>query len=139
MSSSQDAGNAAAMRKALTDLVNYLNKEVKRTSKCKRCRYRGRSFRGEPCYWHIDCGIDEYDDEASDNAMHLLKRFKLQEALAAPPRNCDRFGGDNALLQKAYLSECGGNYNPLDANSRQAYLVGYGNWLLTPAKKGTAK
>lgn len=64
---------------------------------------------------------------------------KAKAALAKPPRNCDRFGGDNALLQKAYLSECGGNYNPLDANSRQAYLVGYGNWLLAPAKKGTAK
>ena len=83
-----DANNNA-IRKALTALVNYLNKEVERTSKCKRCRYRGKSFRGEPCYWHVDCGIDASDDKASDNAMYLLKRFKLQEALSAPPRNCD--------------------------------------------------
>lgn len=73
----------------LTGIVNYLNNEVKRTSKCKQCKYKGKSFRGEPCYWHVDCGIENYDKKASDNAMYLLKRFKLQKALDAPPRNCD--------------------------------------------------
>lgn len=88
---------------------------------------------------HCDLGnvYPRYRDEFNDKIGGIEREARA--ALAAPPRNCDRFGGDNALLQKAYLSECGGNYNPLDANSRQAYLVGYGNWLLAPAKKGTAK
>lgn len=85
--------NNKPMRKVLTDLVDYLNNEVKRTSKCNGCQYydNGRSFRCEPCFWHIDCGIDGCDIKASDNAKYLLKRFKLQGALATPPRNCDRF------------------------------------------------
>ena len=83
------ANNIKMMYEALTGIVNYLNKDVKRTSKCKRCFYRDKSFRSEPCYWHVDCGIDESDINASDDAMRLMKRFKLQKALDAPPRNCD--------------------------------------------------
>lgn len=83
------ANSMMAMCKALTDLVDYLNKEVQRTSKCERCEYNGKSFRGEPCYWHVDCGIEDYDKKASNNAMYLMKRFKLKEALSKPPRNCD--------------------------------------------------
>ena len=63
----------------------------------------------------------------------------IKTALAAPPRNCDRFGGDNAKLQKVYYSECGKEYEPRDPISRQAYFVGYGNWLLALAKKGGEK
>jgi hypothetical protein len=83
------ANNIKMMYEALTGIVNYLNKDVKRTSKCKRCFYRDKSFRSEPCYWHVDCGIDESDINASDDAMRLMKRFKLQKALDVPPRNCD--------------------------------------------------
>lgn len=64
---------------------------------------------------------------------------RVRIALAAPPRNCDRFGGDNAKLQKVYYSECGKEYEPQDPNSRQAYLVGYGNWLLALAQEGGVK
>lgn len=64
---------------------------------------------------------------------------KARAALAAPPRNCDRFGGDNAKLQKVYYSERGKKYEPRDPCSRQAYFVGYGNWLLAPAQEGGAK
>lgn len=63
----------------------------------------------------------------------------IKTALAAPPRNCDRFGGDNAKLQKVYYSECGKEYEPRDPISRQAYFVGYGNWLLALAQEGGAK
>jgi len=69
---------------------------------------------------------------AADYADIILR--EVDAALAAPPRNCDRFGGDNAKLQKVYYSECGKEYEPKDPYSRQAYLVGYGNWLLAPAK-----
>jgi hypothetical protein len=88
-------GNIAKMREALTTLVDYLNKEVKRTSKCNRCKYRDKTFRGEPCNWHVDCGIEDYDRKASDNAMHLLKRFKLQGALSSPARNCDLYATED--------------------------------------------
>lgn len=83
------ANSNEAMREALTNLVAYLDKEVRRTEKCKRCKYNGKSFRGEPCWWHVDCGIEDYDEKASDNAMHLLKKFKLHKALAIPRRQCD--------------------------------------------------
>jgi len=86
---SSAVGNSAAMRETLTKLVAYLDKEFKRTAKCKMCKFNGKSFRGEPCYWHVNCGIDQNDDEASDNALYLIKKFKLKEALFEPPRNCD--------------------------------------------------
>lgn len=86
-----EASNVKTIRETLTALVDYLNKEVERTSKCNGCRYydNGRSFRCEPCFWHIDCGIDGCDIRASDDAKYLLKRFKLQEALAEPVLNCE--------------------------------------------------
>ena len=84
-----ETSNNAKMRDALSNLVSYLDKEVRRTEKCKQCKFNGKSFRGEPCYWHVDCGIDEHDDRASGKATYLLKEFNLHAALAAPPRNCD--------------------------------------------------
>ena len=84
-----DAGNAAAMREALEKLVAHLDKEVALTKKCNRCKYNGKSFRGEPCNWHVDCGIEDYELKASDAAKFLLNKFKLRAALSTPPRNCD--------------------------------------------------
>ena len=132
-----EASNVKAMRKALTDLVNYLNEEIKRTSKCKRCKYRGKTFRSEPCYWHVDCGIEEYDKKASDNAMRLLKRFKLQEALAAPPRNCDRMPDiDKLTIYDLAKSPC---KSTLECASREE-LLALVRWFLSPAtKKGGEK
>ena len=100
------ANNAAAF-KALTALVDYLNKEVKRTSKCNQCQYKGKSFRGEPCYWHVDCGIEDCDKKASDNAMYLLKRFKLQKALSTPAHKGKWKNGTMYEYEYAYCSECG--------------------------------
>ena len=80
-----------AMRDALGKLVAYLDHEVARARKCNKCKYNGKSFRGEPCYWHVDCGLDEHDIKAADDAKYLLCKFKLQEALDSTPRNCDRF------------------------------------------------
>jgi hypothetical protein len=133
-----DANNNA-IRKALTALVNYLNKEVKRTSKCKRCRYRGKTFRGEPCYWHVDCGIDDSDDEASDNAMYLLKRFKLQEALAAPPRNCDV--GTARQQEKRHKEEvCPESACPKHEGFMSSACKGcFAMWSQMPYKEGGAK
>lgn len=76
------------------------------------------------------------------NRVHLEALLSMANAaLSAPPRNCDRFGGDNAKLQKVYYSERGKECDPRDHYSRQAYLVGYGNWLLAPAteKEGGVK
>ena len=130
-----EANNIKAMRKALTALVNYLNKEVKRTSKCKQCRYRGKSIRGEPCYWHVDCGIDGYDKKASDDAMRLLKRFKLQKALSVSPRNCDRFEtAEDAKKEFNYLWNFvwkrGGGY----VDERE-YRSEYEKWLFAQYRK----
>lgn len=81
--------NIQSVRKTLVALVAYLDEEVSRTKKCDKCKYNGKSFRGEPCYWHVDCGISEHDIEARDRAKELLCKFKLRAALASTPRNCD--------------------------------------------------
>lgn len=102
-------------------------------------RERGNSAALREALKAAELGLFRWLSGSISRDEHRELVATIKTALAAPPRNCDRFGGDNAKLQKVYYSECGKEYDPQDPCSRQAYLVGYGNWLLALAKKGGAK
>ncbi len=59
---------------------------------------------------------------------------KAKAALAAPPRNCDRFGGDIDKLREACARERG-------LNPEEDFPDVFPDWLLAPSteKKGDAK
>lgn len=69
--------------------------------------------------------------EASPTIPTVLEDVVLP-ALAAPPRNCDRFGGDIDRLREACLRERG--LNP-DEDFPEIFC----EWLLAAAKKGGAQ
>ena len=116
-------------------------KELAERLKAARKRERGNSAALREALKAAELGLFRWLSGSISRDEHRELVATIKTALAAPPRNCDRFGGDNAKLQKVYYSECGKEYEPQDPNSRQAYLVGYGNWLLAPAteKEGGAK
>lgn len=104
-----------------------------------RRRERGNSAALREALKAAELGLFRWLSGSISRDEHRELVATIKTALAAPPRNCDRFGGDNAKLQKVYYSECGKEYEPRDPISRQAYFVGYGNWLLALAQKGGAK
>ena len=78
----RELGNAQKMRKALEQLVSWLDKQVAGAKKCDKCPFKGKTWRGEPCFWHVDCGIEEYDVENRDRAEFILQKFNLRKALS---------------------------------------------------------
>lgn len=60
----------------------------------------------------------------------------LRVAFSAPPRNCDRFGGDYKMLHSAWFDWTG---SPSGQNPDGTAKMAFGEWLLAPAKKGGAK
>lgn len=56
----------------------------------------------------------------------------IKAALAAPPRNCDRFGGDIDKLREACARERG-------LNPEEDFPDVFPDWLLAPAQEGGAK
>ncbi len=64
-----------------------------------------------------------------DNDYHISQ---LTAALAAPPRNCDRFGGDIDKLREACARERG-------LNPEEDFPDVFPDWLLALAQKGGAK
>jgi len=64
-----------------------------------------------------------------DNDYHISQ---LTAALAAPPRNCDRFGGDIDKLREACARERG-------LNPEENFPDVFPDWLLALAQKGGAK
>lgn len=79
MSANEAVGNAAAMREALANLVDVIDR-----------------YDGSPLWWH--CGA---------KGVKPLKDAKA--ALASPPRNCDRYSHDEALSVWAAEKENGKN------------------------------
>lgn len=69
---------AAAIREKCESLIK--KHTVDKYAKCKKCRSaingRPRSFRGEPCYWHIDCGLDEYHFRSGDTEDKIVRILK---------------------------------------------------------------
>lgn len=63
---------------------------------------------------------------------------KSRAALAAPPRNCDRFGGDYKMLHTAWFDWTG---SPSGQNPDGTVKLTFAEWLLAPAteQKGGAK
>ena len=64
-----------------------------------------------------------------DNDYHISQ---LTAALAAPPRNCDRFGGDIDKLREACARERG-------LNPEEDFPDVFPDWLLALAQEGGAK
>lgn len=69
---------AAEMRDRLDAMIK--KHTVDKYAKCKKCKSaidgKPRTFKGEPCYWHIDCGLDEHHFRAGDTEdriVHILK------------------------------------------------------------------
>lgn len=66
---------AAEMRERCEALIK--KHTVDKYAKCKKCRSaingRPRSFRGEPCYWHINCGLDEYHFRSGDTEDKIVR------------------------------------------------------------------
>lgn len=61
----------------------------------------------------------------------------VDAALAKPPRNCDRFGGDYKKLHAEWFEWTG---TPSGQNPDGTAKMAFGEWLLAPAiKKGGAK
>ena len=60
-----------------------------------------------------------------------------QKALSAPPRNCDRFGGDFKMLHTAWFDWTG---SPSGQNPDGTVKLTFAEWLLAPVlTKGGAK
>ena len=53
----------------------------------------------------------------------------VNRALTAPPRNCDRFGGDYKMLHTAWFDWTG---SPSGQNPDGTAKMGFGEWLLAP-------
>ena len=96
-------GNAAAMREALEKFLDLAR--------------RGLAFFTSYRY------TEEENDELEDAFANA------KSALAAPARNCDRFGGDEDKLIEACLNERG---LLVTENFRDVFA----DWLLAPAEKG---
>ena len=94
-------GNAAAMREALANLVDVID----------------RCDSGSPLWWH--CGA---------KGVKPLKDAKA--ALAKPPRNCDRFGGDYKMLHTAWFDWTG---SPSGQNPDGTVKLTFSEWLLEKA------
>lgn len=62
-----------AKRKTLARVQRYAKTMVDATAKCKSCHLKGKSFRGEPCFWHYDCGLDEYEHRMHDHGVDLMR------------------------------------------------------------------
>ena len=67
------------------------------------------------------CGSDECDDREISKIGALIK-----QTLAAPPRNCDRFGTDNCEATVAYEDYC-------EKCEIDETVEGAISWLLAPA------
>ena len=57
-------------------------------------------------------------------------------ALAKPPRNCDRFGGDFKMLHEAWFDWTG---SPSGHNPDGTVKMAFGEWLLAPVQRGAGK
>lgn len=74
----------------------------------------------------------------SDDIIEAME--KAEAALSTPPRNCDRFGGNEeaqvAFLKEEWLIDVDDLSN--DPYNEWSGLMkgGYGRWLLAPEKKG---
>jgi len=59
-------------------------------------------------------------------------REKVEAALAEPPRNCDKHGGDYKMLHTAWFDWAG---SPSGQNANGTAKLTFGKWLLAPANK----
>lgn len=73
--------------------------------------------------------------EASPTIPTVLEDVVLP-ALSAPPRNCDRFGGDYKMLNTAWFDWTG---SPSGQNPDGTVKLTFAEWLLAPATEGGAK
>ena len=71
------------------------------------------------------------------NSVYAVRR-KIKAALAAPPRNCDRFGCDYKMLHTAWFDWTG---SPSGQNPDGTVKLTFAEWLLAPAteQEGGAK
>lgn len=109
-------GNAAAIREAL-EAINCID-----TRRLKR----------------LLCELVEADIPDGGQINKTISAVdKAKAALAAPARNCDRFGGDYKMLHTAWWDwTC----SPSGTNPDGTVKLAFGEWLLAPAiKKGGAK
>lgn len=89
----EETGNVAAMRKAL---------EMAKNAICHQFRYNCQSLGSTTSNIQANCG----------NVICAMRRIceaktAINNALAAPPRNCDKFADDESAW-KAYVAEHGG-------------------------------
>ena len=119
-----------AFAKACGETVNKIMDALKqeRTSNGNAAAMREAV---EKCRHVIHCAIvsDILRGDDAYDAMNIAS-----PALAAPPRNCDRFGGDIDKLREACARERG-------LNPEEDFLDVFPDWLLAPAteKKGGAE
>lgn len=110
-------GNMAAMRATLVNLTRPTETDIR--------------------------GLENIAKYAMDHSMYgggvlqalcgAIREGKL--ALADPPRNCDRFGGDPKMLHTAWFDWSG---SPSGCNPDGTVKLTFGEWLLATEKKGGA-
>ena len=111
---SAERGNAAKLREAASDLASIFDCDIQFLER------RAKELRDTGAYGG---GIIE----------HILHSITLaRAALAAPPRNCDRFGGDIDKLREACARERG-------LNPEEDFPDVFPDWLLALAREGGAK
>jgi len=88
----------------------------------------------------IDCQLGSSDATVYAFRHERCLAHNISEcaraALAAPARNCDRFGGDPKRLHDEWWAWSGKREN---CNEDGTVKLAYGEWLLAAAKKGGAK
>ena len=114
----RELGNAAAMREALRTLRQRFDNNV--------MAYQDRYFKFSGWHWHKKAA------EAARwrDVFHEL-REACDAALAKPPRNCDRFGGDFKMLHTAWFDWTG---SPSGQNPDGTVKLTFAEWLLKIAE-----
>ena len=127
-----------AFAKACGETVNKIMDALKeeRTSDCNAAAMREALIEIRDICQRVGMGISPLSKRYKSQVCQAVNQCfrNAVAALAAPPRNCDRFGGDIDKLREACARERG-------LNPEEDFPDVFPDWLLAPSteKKGGAK